>query len=532
VTVGEALEFDLVVRAGTIHRMTSDQAPSQTVLGITNGSITAIGGAGDFASWSAKANQVIDAPGATITPGLTDNHIHPVLGVDLARGPDLTLLETEAKVRAALSLALSKLGKDDWLLAWGLDLNIAPPGELSNAFLDDLVGDRPAWLRLKDAHSGLASSAALKAAGIPEDSKHLLPQNPGWLVELAAMEPVLAVIPPLSVREKAFNLHEILNMMARGGFTEGFMMDLGDPETFAILTEAESIRPLDLLIRISPWVLPGNLYPTVEDVISLQGKRGERWVVEGAKLMIDGTIDNGTAWLYRPDTKGESTSSIWLDPAQYQAILTKLNDAGVGTSTHAIGDKGVDFVVHAMSELRKTGAKHRVEHVETVTDEVIKLMSDSGIYASMQPTHCTHFVFADGTDNWSVRLGHDRLHEGFRWADIRDAGVPIVFGSDWPVAICDSREIFAAAQLRRPSKNRGAPPILGHSQMVSALDVLRGFTTVADESVSRPPRKIEVGSPATLVMFEQDPLATDPELFSQTKVLFTMIEGQVVHSGL
>ncbi len=524
--------LDLVIRAHTIHTMTDEHSSPPTVIAIAEGLICGLGGDAEFADWSLRAKRVIDRPDATITPGLTDNHIHPVLGTELAQGPDLTPCLTEEEVVQVLRARIETLEDGQWLLGWGLDPNIASSGELSNAFLDDLVGDRPAWLRFKDAHSGLASTSALKAAGIGPDFEHLLPSNPGWLVELPAMAPVLAAIPPLSVRDKAEKLHEILNMMARAGFTEGFVMDMGDPDTLEVLAEAEAIRPLDLKLRISPWVLPEGGYPSVDDVIELQGRRGERWMIDGVKLIIDGTIDNGTAWLYRPDSQGESTRSLWLNPQEYRDAVTRLHAEGIGTSTHAIGDKGVDYVSETLAALPPGGPCHRIEHIETVTDEIIQRMFSAGIFASMQPTHCTHFVLADGSDNWSLRLGEDRLHEGFRWADIRDAGVTMVFGSDWPVAICDSREIFASAQLRRRGDQPESLPVLDPSQAITARDVLEGFTTNADLSVSRAKRSLAVGQPATLVMFGDDPLTTAPDVFAKTDVLLTLIDGTTAHDTL
>ena len=54
-------------------------------------------------------------------------------------------------------------------------------------------------------------------------------------------------------------------------------------------------------------------------VAALQGTGGRRWQVRGAKLFIDGTIDNGTAWLAEPDTLGESIVAVLARPAAYAA---------------------------------------------------------------------------------------------------------------------------------------------------------------------------------------------------------------------
>lgn len=42
---------------------------------------------------------------------------------------------------------------------------------------------------------------------------------------------------------------------------------------------------------------------------------------------------------------------------------------------------------------------------------------------------------ADHTDNRSSRVGGKRAGRAWRCRDLRDAGVPVVLGSDWPIAL-------------------------------------------------------------------------------------------------
>ena len=105
---------------------------------------------------------------------------------------------------------------------------------------------------------------------------------------------------------------------------------------------------------------------------------------------------------------------------------------------------------------------HRVEHIETLPGALIGRFVRQGVVASMQPTHCTHYTRADHTDNWSTRLGADRADRAWRCRDLHDAGVPLVLGSDWPVAPFDPRRVLADAQLRRPAGEPDVPPVQPH----------------------------------------------------------------------
>src|SRR5215207_9877234 len=174
--------------------------------------------------------------------------------------------------------------------------------------------------------------------------RHRQDRPPGYLLELQAVHLVEAILPPLGFDHRAEALYEVLLLMARAGFTSGQVQDLA-PDTIELLQTIEATRDLPIRLRMSPWYVPGAPLEEVARLAALQGVHGRRWMVEGVKLMIDGTVDNGTAWLHEPDCLGESTTSLWLEPEQYREALIELDQRGIPTTTHAIGDAGIDFVV-------------------------------------------------------------------------------------------------------------------------------------------------------------------------------------------
>jgi predicted amidohydrolase YtcJ len=314
--------------------------------------------------------------------------------------------------------------------------------------------------------------------------------------------------------------------MARAGFTAGQVQDLA-PDTIELLQAIEQTGELPIRLRLSPWFEPGTAVEEVDRLAELQGLHGRRWVVEGVKMMIDGTIDNGTAWLHEPDCLGESTKSLWLDPGQYREALTELDRRGIPTTTHAIGDAGIDFVVRAIADLPHRNATHRVEHIETMTDAALELFASSGIMASMQPTHCTLFTRADGKDHWSKRLGEERAARGFRTGDLARAGVPLALGSDWPIAPSDAVGILADAQLRRPHDDPHAAPV-HPDQALSSSDAVRGFTRHPYTTIGQRGGILEVGATADVTVLDRDPLTTHPEHLARAEVLLTLVGGRMV----
>lgn len=529
---------DLVIIGGAVVSMAEDMSmtsPEPHAIAVRDGRVAAIGGRADMAALVGDGTRVLELAGATILPGFVDSHIHPVFGIELTRGADLSGCRTLDDVESALRSEAAGLSEADWLLGWGLDPNVFGDEPVGNARLDRVAGDRPAFVRLFDAHAALASSRALAVGGVTgaetfTDASRVVTdadgRPTGYLLEIQAIHLVESVVPPLEADERVEALYAVLRRMAEAGFTSGQVQDLA-PDAIELLTQIETTRDLPIRLRMSPWYEPGDPIEVVSRLVGLQGTSGRRWIVEGVKLMIDGTIDNGTAWLHEPDCLGESTASLWLDPAQYRAALAELDRHGVPTTTHAIGDAGIDFVVRAIDGLSDRRATHRVEHIETMTDAALGVFVASGATASMQPTHCTLFTRADGTDNWSRRLGEVRAARGFRAGDLVRAGVPLALGSDWPVAPSDAVGILADAQLRRSHDDPGATPIRPE-QAIDALQALRGLTVEPYRTIGARGGVLEVGAVADLTVLDGDPRTIAPEALGEVAVLLTVVDGEIV----
>ena len=131
---------------------------------------------------------------------------------------------------------------------------------------------------------------------------------------------------------------------------------------------------------------------------------------------------------------------------------------------HAIGDRGVGQVFELLVALREEHgelARHRIEHIETIPDDIVKVFGTGAAAASMQPLHCTCFNNADRSDSWSPWHGDVRVDNGFRWNDLRSVGATVALGSGWPISPYDPRWIMADARHRRRlhprrSLNRGS----------------------------------------------------------------------------
>ncbi|MBB2941165.1 hypothetical protein FB565_000869 [Actinoplanes lutulentus] len=490
--------------------------------------------AGDAADLRGSASRVIDYGDAVITPGLVDGHSHPVSGLSLTAGVDLTDVLELSQVRARLEEARAALAPGEWLRAWALNPVVFGTEEPSAAALGPVLDGIPAYIVLYDAHSAIASPSALQLAGVvgarsfASSSRVAVDADgvpTGYLLESDASDLVERVIPTPSAAAQAASLRTLLRGMAAVGYTGLHAMDFHDPAR-ELVTMLEEQGELPLRMGFNPMLMPEDSYP---DVVAKLGQGGRRWRVEGIKLVVDGTVDGGTAWLEYADTRGEGLSSLWRDFDRFRGVVSDLHAAGVNCSVHAIGDRAVREVLNIFASLPPGTARHRIEHVETIPDDLVKLFADGAAAASMQPLHCTCFNNADRSDSWSVRLGDVRVDHGFRWNDIRAAGGVVALGSDWPIAPYDPRWIMADARLRRRFDRPSAVP-MQPEQALTALQVLEGFTTQAALASGEQGHRgrIAPGFDADFTVFSGDPVDCAPEDLPHLPVVGTVVAGTQV----
>ncbi|KUL36481.1 amidohydrolase [Streptomyces sp. NRRL F-4489] len=517
----------------------------ETALAAADGKITALGDDREIRRLAGPATTVLDLKGAVVTPGLTDGHLHPVTGADLSHGLDLSRCTDLDEVRAALAREAATLAPGAWLRGWGLDPNVFGDRPVEAAALSPVLDGIPALLLLFDAHSLLASPRALELAGV--DGPRTFDQAAevvcdadgrptGLLLEDAACELVERAAPQPTRAERRDRLAAALRAMAASGLTGGHVMD-ANGDSLDFYAELDAAGDLPLRLRVAPWCQPGTGDEGVRALIAQQGTGGRLWRTAGVKLFMDGTIDNGTAWLERPDCHGESTHAFWPDPDAYTRVIGQLHAAGVPTATHAIGDAAVRHVLDAVEKARAaagstsgSGIRHRIEHIETVPDDTLRRFAELGVIASMQPTHCCDFTRADHTDNWSRRLGEERAARAWRCRDLADSGATVVLGSDWPIAPYEPLGVLAGARHRRPTRDLSRPPH-GPEQALTALEALRGMTVHAAYAAGEEDRagRLAPGCRADLTVLGGDPLTTPATELPELPVLLTVLDGRPTH---
>ena len=165
-----------------------------------------------------------------------------------------------------------------------------------------------------------------------------------------------------------------------------------------------------------------------------------------------------------------------IDPKTLEASTTEALRHGWQVCTHAIGDRGNALVLDAYAaalkavpEATRPAAADRARPggPQGRTSPRFKAL---GVIASMQPSHASDDM------RWAdARLGPGRVDGAYAWRWFLDAGVPLAFGSDFPVEIVNPFWGIYAALTRQDAK--GKPAGGWHPDQRLTLDeTLRAFT--------------------------------------------------------
>lgn len=519
---------DLVITGAHV-RTLDPERPYATAVAVHDGLIAAVGDAADVRDWRGPGTETVDLGGGRLVPGLVDSHSHPVWGLDMATGIDLTAVRDLDGLRAALT---SGERVDGWVIGYGLDHNVFGGRTIDRVLVEDILLGAPAFLRLYDGHSALVSGAALKAAGITgprafEQRSHLAVDADGrltgHLVEHAAMELVQPVMPRPSYAERRSRLAELLGAMAATGLTGAHVMDLGDLDLVGAVAE-ESVLPLRL--RFAPWCMPGADADDLAELVALQRRDGRHWRVGGVKFFMDGTVEGGTAWLDHPDCHGQGTDAFWPDPGAYSDALRHLHRAGcvrrpTRSATPPCGTSSTPSPRWGPAGGSRTGWS-------TSSRCRTSWWRGSRRWGSSPPCSPRTPTTPGPTCPTSGRRGSARSvrYGPGGCAICGTAGAVVALGSDWPIAHYDARAVLATAREPRGAASSGAG--------LTGMQALEGCTSHAalaagEADVSG---RIAVGFRADLTALGVDPVEAPADEVAEAPVRLTVTGGHVVHRGL
>jgi len=247
------------------------------------------------------------------------------------------------------------------------------------------------------------------------------------------------------------------------------------------------------------------------------------------KGFVDGSLGARTALLNTPYSDAPATRGIaQSDLDELAEQIRGADAAGLQVQVHAIGDRAVDWVIEAFVDAeRRNGPRDRrfrIEHAFVTSPVAVARMAKHGIVASLQP------YLTDDEHRWLAnRLGPERDAYTNNFQALRAAGVPVAFGSDWPVTRADPLWGMYSAVTRADLAPAVTPPGWASEQRFSRPQALAAYTTGNAQATFREAVSgtLASGKQADLVVLDRD--ALDPAVdLREVQVDMTVVGGETV----
>lgn len=528
---------DLILVNGVIYTgagLAEDKPETVQAMAIREGKIVAVGTTAEIRRLAGPGARVRDlgraAAGVTVFPGFDDAHVHLGMAATELTNLDLAGTTSLEQMMDAVAAYARQEPAGHWITGGHWDQTLWPEKKLpTRQELDRVTAGHPALLVRVDGHIALANSAALRAAAISAATR--APQGgaidrdrqgqPTGILRESAQDLVLKAIPPPTPRERRQGLQLAMAEASMHGVTS--VQDFSDWQDFLVFEELEKEGRLNL--RISEWI------PFKEPLDEEQRQRaqhpGDDPMLHTTMLkgFLDGSLGSRTAALNEPyaDDAG-NTGLPQYTQTELNAMAVERQKAGFQLGFHAIGDRAVAMALDAYSQpgISRT-ARNRIEHAQVVSPGEIAQFRALGVIASMQPAQLL-------TDmNWAeARLGRKRAAWSYMWKAFLDAGVPLAFGTDYPVEpISPFRGLYAAVTRRNEAGTKSYFP----GQAISRGQALYAYTqgSAYAEFAEKSKGKLLPGYDADFIVVDRDLYRASPEELLHAETLETYVGGRQVY---
>ena len=529
--------IDLILVNGKIWTINPKQ-PEVEAVAISGNHIAAVASTASITALKQSNTQVIDLAGKRVLPGFNDAHVHFFDGGSNLSGVQLRDANSQAEFRDRIGAFAGRTPKGQWITGGDWDHENWTPADLpTRQLIDAVTPDTPVFVNRLDGHMALANSAALKLAGIDENTKDVpggvivrdASSNPTGILKDAAQDLVYKAMPPPSVHQIEEAMMAAQKYATEQGVTSIQDMSAGRD---ALRAYQMLLKQGQLHVRVSGHQ-PLATWSNQASVGILADFGNDHLHIGGLKGFADGSLGSTTALFFAPYLDSPSTSGIASDelvnPNKMWKSIEEGDAAGLQIAIHAIGDKANNTILNFYERLGKEHGERdrrsRIEHAQHLQTSDIPRFGQLHVIPSMQPYHCID----DG--RWAEkRIGPERAKGTYAFRTLLDTGATLAFGSDWPVApMVPLMGIYAAATRRTLDGKH--PDGWVPEQKITVAEAIRAYTIGSayasfEETIKG---SIEPGKLADLVVLSDDILSIDPVAIAKTKVQMTVFDGKVIY---
>ena len=472
-----------------------------------------------------KFSKIYDLKENYLLPGFVDAHMHFSALVALFSAISLRECRSIEEMKERL-----KKDESDFVIGWGFDHELFKEKRIpTREDLDEVFKEVSIIIFRLDGHICVVNSEALKIIGIDKNTEDPegghIGRSPdgspnGILIDNAIPSKYLLENPEMmtSLAQDFFKAQEALLSM---GLTS--VSDMGiDFDTLEIYRTVE--RAGLLKIRINAYLTEECLEAKEKIIDEMQ--RGKLVRVRGLKLFADGSFGANTGALFEEYSDDPGNTGIIRTPlGTLEDFVEQAEELGMQIAIHAIGDRGLFNALSALSKARNKELRHRVEHVQLVNKNLLKMMKDLGVVAVIQP------VFIKSDSPWAEsRLGKERVNYAYPLKSLIDHNIRVAGSSDCPV---ETQDPFLGIYFSSSDKDLDGNelPMWAKKERISIEDAITIFTEGAAYALHENKGKIEKGMLADFVVLPENPAIIGVEKIKDLKILKTFVGGELVYNS-
>lgn len=529
------------VRIITARRIISLTSEEPAALACRGEWVVATGQVAELRARFPRAN-LTDVGDATIVPGFNDAHQHPTVCAEQSLHVDLSPDRARGlgDVTMALSQRAARTQPGEWIVGSALDPARTLGGrELSRAELDAACPDHPVLVVNVTLHSGVLNSHGLRLAGLSGASEAPpggeLGRDPaGHLTGVLHDQALYDVAFP------AFTRRRTVVPAPGAAAMEGAFLEFAERLHAAGITSVgdamvgpgawELLRRLDerhaLPVRVNALVAYEH-FEYFRRLDCVAPRADARLRAGGVKAFADGAVNGGACWVTEPVIGATGHGMPRMPAEELAAVVREVHDAGWPIAVHANGDRAIgvtlDAIARAQQASPRPAARHRIEHVAIINDQIVTAMRELGVVA----VPFGQYPAAHG-DKLRAYYEPERIERMFAHRTLLGAGIHVAGSSDYP---CGPHEPLYAMQSCVTRADRNGQPF-GASQRIRPAEALALYTTGSAYAAAqeRTKGRLAPGYLADFVVLGEDPLAVPGARLAQIPVLQTWVGGTPVWS--
>lgn len=522
-----AQTVDLIVKNAVVYTV-NDGFKTAEAFAVKDGKFVAVGTNAAITS-KFKSKNTVDAKGKAIYPGLYDPHSHFMgLGQMLSQA-DLVGTTSYEEIIERLKEFAAKNPENPWIIGRGWDQNDWETKEFpTKELLDKAFPNKPVTLTRIDGHALVANSKALQLAKITAGTKVdggdviLVNGEPTGVLIDNAQGFIGRVIPRPDEVEKRAMLQAAQKECFKYGLTT--VSDAGlNREDIELIEKMHAEGSL----KIRDYVMVSLGFANLGYYLKRGIIKTDRLNVRSVKLYADGALGSRGACLLSPYADAPTqTGFLLLSAKELERNITDIYNSDYQANTHCIGDSANRLILDIYGKVLKgkNERRWRIEHAQVVSKTDVPKFGKYSIIPSIQATHGTSDMY------WAdERLGDERVKTAYAFQDLLKQNGMVANGSDFPVEFVNPIFGFHAAVARQDDKNfpEGGYQMenaLTREQALKAMTIWAAYANFEEKERG----SIEVGKMADFIMTDKDLMLIPNAEMRGTKVLKTVLGGEVV----